>query len=74
MKSHSELEIENQLIKKLATNVGFYNYFFEMLKTSKTNLEAFEKANDQYFDFFGEYKYSCHKSFTVVHNRKIRNK
>jgi hypothetical protein len=74
MKSHSELETENQLIKKLATNVGFYNYFFEMLKTSKTNIEAFNRANDQYFEFFGEYKYSCYKSFTVVNNRKIRNK
>ena len=74
MKSHSELETENQLIKKLATNVGFYNYFFEMLKTSKTTLEAFNRANDQYFEFFGEYKYSCYRSFSNVNNRKNNKK
>ena len=74
MKSHSELETENQLIKKLATNVGFYNYFFEMLNTSKTNLEAFNRAKDQYFEFFGEYKYSCYRSFSNVNNRKNNKK
>ena len=74
MKSHSELETENQLIKKLATNVGFYNYFFEMLKTSKTNLEAFNRVNDQYFEFFGEYKYSCYRSFSNVNKRKNNKK
>ena len=74
MKSHSELETENQLIKKLATHVGFYNYFFEMLKTSKTNLEAFNRANDQYFEFFGEYKYSCYRSFSNVNKRKNNKK
>jgi len=74
MKSHSDLQDENELIKKLATNVGFYNYFFEMLKTSKTNIQAFEKANDKYFHFFGEHKYSCYRSFSTSNNRKNKKK
>lgn len=74
MTSLSKLQQENELLKKIATNLGFYNYFFELLKTSKTNTEAFHKANDKYHELFGEHKYSSYNSFMNTIKRQNKSK
>jgi hypothetical protein len=55
-------QIENGQ-KRTATNIGFYNSFFEMLKVSKTNKDAFNKANEAHFITFGKYKHLCFDDF-----------
>jgi hypothetical protein len=72
MKSHSKLKKENELLKKLATNSGFYTYYFEMLPKCKTFTEAFNMANDKYHELFGQYKYSSYNSFQNAMKKKSK--
>jgi len=72
MKSHSKLKKENELLKKLATNSGFYTYYFEMLPKCKTFTEAFNMANDEYYELFGQYKYSSYNSFQNAMKKKSK--
>lgn len=57
------LKKENQIIKKLATTAGFFQYYFENLKNYKTNIECFNIVNEIYYNHFKEYKYSSYSSF-----------
>jgi hypothetical protein len=52
----------------MATNLEFYNSFFEMLKISKTEKEAFNRANDKHFETFEKYKYLSYECFITRHN------
>lgn len=54
-----------EIIRKIATAKGFYDYFFSLLPNPKfrTRNEAFEYVNTLYFELFGEYKYSSYQSF-----------
>lgn len=72
MKSHSKDQDELQqiqekleLIKRLGTNVGFYNQFFDNLKQDqyKTRVAAFDAVNMQYAECFGDFKFSDYNSF-----------
>ena len=49
--------------RKHGLHHGYFLRYFEFLKSTKTNKEAFYKTNDEYFMLFGEYKYGCLKSF-----------
>lgn len=42
---------------------GFFLRYFYYLPKSRTSIEAFNSTNDEYFDLFGEFKYSCMRSF-----------
>jgi len=42
---------------------SFFLRYFEFLKNSKTINEAFLRTNDEYLMLFGEYRYSCIRSF-----------
>lgn len=53
----AKLEKENKIMRKISTRLGFYKYYFELLKTSKTKIEAFNKTNDLFFSLFGKYRY-----------------
>lgn len=64
-----KLKKENEIIKRIATSAGFYEYYFEQLKHHKTEVECFDSINDLYFEYFGEYKYASYNSF-----RKLKNK
>lgn len=61
---------ENELMRKLATASGFYEYFFSQLPHHETLTDCFNMVNDKYFDFFGEYRYSSYNSFATHKNRK----
>ena len=64
----AKLEKENATMQKLSTRKGFYNYYFNLLKTSKTQLEAFNKVNDLFFNLFGKYRYSDFLQFQKLTN------
>jgi hypothetical protein len=63
------------LMRKLATNDGFYHYYVSRLGKHKNNRECFEEVNDLFFELFGEYKYSSYGSFKSIWSRihKHRN-
>ena len=62
-KELDKLKQENLLMKKIATTNGFYQYYFEQLKSHKTNIDCFNYINELYYNYFKEYKYSCYNSF-----------
>lgn len=54
-----------EIIRKIATPKGFYEYFFSLLPTKefKTRTEVFDYVNELHRELFGDYKYSCYESF-----------
>lgn len=67
-----KLKKEKEIICKIATSSGFYQYYFEQIKCYKTNVECFEAVNDLYFKYFGEYKYSSYNSFRTLRNKQLK--
>lgn len=68
---HIELEKlkkQNERIRKLATKQGFFQAYFEKCATEKNNIEAFTAVNDEYFSFFGEFRYNSYNSFRQQKN------
>lgn len=74
MTSDQEFKYQEQikLMRKLATAQGFYEYYFSQLPKHKTNKDCFNFINDQYYEFFGEYKYSSYKNF--MYSNTVRKK
>jgi len=54
---------EIELRKLLSTNIGFYNHYFQNLKSSFTKEEAFFKTNHTYKLLFGEEKTTLQSFF-----------
>ncbi|WP_435624484.1 hypothetical protein [Flagellimonas sp.] len=68
----SEFEQANEqvkLMRRLATRLGFFQYYFENLKEHRTQVECFIYVNEKYFDLFGEYRYSDYDSFRKLYNK-----
>lgn len=63
-----KLEKENAIIRKLSTVKGFYDEYFIKLRTAKSNTEAFNQVNEEYYSLFGHYRYSDWNSFKVMTN------
>lgn len=83
MKSNSKEQEELQkiqekleLYRKLGTNVGFYNQFFDNLKNEKykSRVAAFDAVNLQYADCFGDFKFSDYNSFRSSLRNFLNNK
>lgn len=64
----TKLEKENAIMQKLSTRTGFYNYYFNLLKTSKTQTQAFNKVNKLYSTLFGVKRYSDFFAFQKLTN------
>lgn len=62
-KKVQEQQQEMELMRQLASVSGFIQAYWNMLKESRTNVEAFNSVNDQYFGLFGDYKYNDWNSF-----------
>ena len=58
-----KLRIQTEKMKKLATREGFFKEYFLECKNQKTNKEAFDKINEEYYNLFGQYRYADHDSF-----------
>jgi hypothetical protein len=50
--------------KGTTTNLEFYNSYFELLATSRTKEDAFNKANEAHFITFGKYRHLCFMDFS----------
>lgn len=61
-----ESQLDFELLRQLVTTTGFFQAYFRLLKVARTNEEAFNHVNDQYFEYTGEYRYSDLKSFKSV--------
>lgn len=62
----TNLESENEMMKKLLTRKGFYECYFELLKCSKTRTQAFNKVNKLYFQLFGEKRFSNFSNYSKM--------
>jgi len=64
----TKIEKENEKLRLLSTQSGFYAEYFKQLKTAKSNKEAFDIVNNEYNELFGSYRYSDYNSFMVMTN------
>lgn len=74
---YAQLEVlreKSELMRKIYTPSGFYEYYFSQLKCHKTQIECFNYCNDLHFELFGSYKYSSYKSFQNVNYNKHSKK
>lgn len=62
----AKLEKENEIMRKLSTNKGFYEFYFEKLKTSKTQIQAFNKVNNLYLNLFGQKRHNDFVTFKTL--------
>lgn len=60
------LEVETVLMRKLSTRKGFYEYYFDLLKCSKTKYQAFYKVNRLYYKLFGKKRYDNFSIFSKM--------
>ncbi len=58
-----KLKNENNLLKQLHTKKGFFEHYFSKLPKHPSFVSAFTEANQDYFDLFGENRYSDYKTF-----------
>lgn len=67
--SHKELtqdDLDMYFFYKMhGINSGYFHRYFHHLKKSRTTVEAFNATNDEFFELFGEWKYSCIRSFRI---------
>lgn len=49
---------------------GFEELFYECLKNTKKNIDAYEKAEEIHEQYFEKRRYSSYESFSEVKNRK----
>ncbi len=61
------------LVKQIATRVGFFEYYFKILPRCKNNTRAFYLANEIYCLIFNEYKYSSYNSFKKQLSSYLKN-
>ena len=76
-----EIQNEISLMRTLGTRDGFLKYFFKELgervggkAKHRTNYECFNAINEKYYDLYGEYRYSCDKSFHRSYSHFIKTK
>jgi hypothetical protein len=63
-------------MRKFSTTKGFYDEYFIKLRTAKSNTEAFNQVNEDYYGLFGHYRYSDWNTFkrmTNYYNNKKNN-
>lgn len=58
-----KLKTENEIMSKISTSIGFYEYFFKELKNYKTEIECFNEVNKLYFNLFGVYRFENYQTF-----------
>ena len=52
------LEKKINLMQQLATTSGFFDYYFKLISQKENRREAFESANETYYELFKQYRYS----------------
>lgn len=64
----AKIEKENELFRKLSSTDGFYQEYYKILATAKSNKSAFDELNEIYFSLFHRYRYADYNSFKRVTN------
>jgi transcriptional regulator with XRE-family HTH domain len=62
-KKNEALEVDNDLMSSICTNVGFFQAYFNALPFSNSTEEAFHKVNDYHFKLWGVYRYESYEDF-----------
>lgn len=65
-KEIEKLTAKIKLMKRLTTKEGFFRYYFELLKNSKTKEQAFNKVNDLYCKLFGVNRFNSFLEFSKM--------
>ena len=60
-------------ILAMLTHDGFDERYHDHCKTSKTYVEAYEKTELEFEDYFAKRKYSSYDSFRITHNNRMKN-
>jgi hypothetical protein len=74
---NAKLEKENERLRLLSSPKGFYAEYFKELITAKSNKEAFDTVNEEYYELFKDYRYSDYNSFKRMlnyYNNKNKSK
>ena len=61
-----------QEILVLLSPRGFEERFHKYCKETKTYIEAYEKTEKEYTEYFGKTRYASYDSFRVVMHRKMK--
>ena len=59
-------------ILNMLTEDGFDSRYFHFCRTSKTNLQAYEKTECEFREYFDISKYASYDSFRVSHNKRLK--
>lgn len=68
-----KLKSQNEKMKKLANREDFFKQYFLECKNYKTNKDAFDAVNEEYYNYFGQYRYSDFHTFkrvVIYYNQK----
>tara|TARA_R100000278_G_C5426852_1_gene148655 strand:- start:346 stop:579 length:234 start_codon:yes stop_codon:yes gene_type:complete len=61
-------------ILAMLTEKGFDERYFHHCKSSSTYVEAYEKTEFEFYEYFEIQKYASYDSFRVSHNKRIKMK
>jgi hypothetical protein len=64
--AEDKLRAQIELMRKLHTAAGFYQYWFDNLPFHDTHTACFNAVNAQYNELFGAPRYADYRSFSVV--------
>jgi hypothetical protein len=58
-------------VRRLYAFRGYFERFFELLQENTTSLQAYEALEREYYDVFGENRYSSYETFKVMRRRYV---
>ena len=69
-----KLQDRQQRIKLLGSKNGFLEAFFRKLPNAETRNEAFNDLNEEYYEIFGEYRFTSYDSFRASYRNTLSNR
>lgn len=64
---------EQEIAIKLNKVSDFVTLFYMELPTARTKTEAFNKYNDIYFDYYGDYRFANYQNFLKAMNKYLKS-
>jgi hypothetical protein len=58
-------------VKQLITFEGYLQVFYDNVKVTRTYQQAWTLTEDEYYEVFGQNRYSCYESFSTVRKKKL---
>lgn len=58
-------------VKRLYSFIGYFERFYELLHDHRTGIAAYEALEREFYELFGDNKYSSYESFKVMKRRYI---